>query len=197
MRAHLQQFGAFLAGMVVPNVGAFIAWGLLTALFIPAGWLPNPHFAKLVDPVILNLLPLLIGFSGGRLVYGIRGGVVGAIATMGVVAGSSIPMFIAAMVMGPLGGWVIKTFDRAVQSRIPAGFEMLVANFGVPLAGAVLVFVMAIVGVYVLSLIIDALAPTFGATLVMGSSHWAGSCGAAATSAHRRIPQGFGSGSAA
>ena len=107
MRAHLQQFGAFLAGMVVPNVGAFIAWGLLTALFIPAGWLPNPHFAKLVDPVILNLLPLLIGFSGGRLVYGIRGGVVGAIATMGVVAGSSIPMFIGAMVMGPLGGWVI------------------------------------------------------------------------------------------
>jgi PTS system mannitol-specific IIC component len=73
MRAHLQQFGAFLAGMVVPNVGAFIAWGLLTALFIPAGWLPNPHFAKLADPVILNLLPLLIGFSGGRLVYGIRG----------------------------------------------------------------------------------------------------------------------------
>ena len=135
MRAHLQQFGAFLAGMVVPNVGAFIAWGLLTALFIPAGWLPNPHFAKLVDPVILNLLPLLIGFSGGRLVYGIRGGVVGAIATMGVVAGSSIPMFIGAMVMGPLGGWVIKTFDRAVQSRIPAGFEMLVANFSAGLLG--------------------------------------------------------------
>ena len=135
MRAHLQQFGAFLAGMAVPNVGAFIAWGLLTALFIPAGWLPNPHFAKLVDPVILNLLPLLIGFSGGRLVYGIRGGVVGAIATMGVVAGSSIPMFIGAMVMGPLGGWVIKTFDRAVQSRIPAGFEMLVANFSAGLLG--------------------------------------------------------------
>jgi PTS system mannitol-specific IIC component len=135
MRAHLQRFGAFLAGMVVPNVGAFIAWGLLTALFIPAGWLPNPHFARLVDPVILNLLPLLIGFSGGRLVYGIRGGVVGAVATMGVVAGSSIPMFIGAMVMGPLGGWVIKTLDRAVQPRIPAGFEMLVANFSAGLLG--------------------------------------------------------------
>jgi PTS system mannitol-specific IIC component len=135
MRAHLQQFGAFLAGMVVPNVGAFIAWGLLTALFIPAGWLPNAHFARLVDPVILNLLPLLIGFSGGRLVYGIRGGVVGAIATMGVVAGSSIPMFIGAMVMGPLGGWVVRTFDRAVQSRIPAGFEMLVSNFSAGVLG--------------------------------------------------------------
>ena len=135
MRAHLQRFGAFLAGMVVPNVGAFIAWGLLTALFIPAGWLPNPHFARLVDPVILNLLPLLIGFSGGRLVYGIRGGVVGAIATMGVVAGSNVPMFIGAMVMGPLGGWAIKAFDRAVQSRIPAGFEMLVANFSAGLLG--------------------------------------------------------------
>jgi PTS system mannitol-specific IIC component len=89
----------------------------------------------LVDPVILNLLPLLIGFSGGRLVYGIRGGVVGAIATMGVVAGSTIPMFIGAMVMGPLGGWVVRTFDRAVQSRIPAGFEMLVSNFSAGVLG--------------------------------------------------------------
>ena len=73
MRARLQQAGAFLAGMVVPNIGAFIAWGFITALFIPAGWVPNPHLARLVDPMILYLLPILIGFSGGRLVCGTRG----------------------------------------------------------------------------------------------------------------------------
>ena len=135
MRARVQQFGAFLAGMVIPNIGAFIAWGLLTALSIPGGWMPNPRLAKLVDPMILTLLPVLIGYSGGRLVYGVRGGVVGAIATMGVVVGSSIPMFIGAMIMGPLGGWAIRAFDRAVLPGIPAGFEMLVANFSAGLAG--------------------------------------------------------------
>ncbi len=138
MRARVQKFGAFLAGMVVPNVGAFIAWGLLTALFIPAGWMPNARFARLVDPVILNLLPLLIGFAGGRLVHGTRGGVVGAVATMGVVAGSTIPMFIGAMIMGPLGGWAVKRFDAATGRRIPAGFEMLVANFSAGLIGLAL-----------------------------------------------------------
>jgi len=111
------------------------AWGLLTELAIPAGWLPNPRLAKLVDPTILYLLPLLIGFSGGRLVHGNRGGVVGAIAVMGVVVGSTVPMFLGAMIMGPLGGWLIRTFDRAVQGRIPAGFEMLVSNFSAGFLG--------------------------------------------------------------
>jgi mannitol PTS system EIICBA or EIICB component len=135
VRARVQRFGAFLAGMVIPNIAAFIAWGLLTALVIPAGWLPNPRLAKLVDPTILYLLPMLIGFAGGRLVHGNRGGVVGAIAVMGVVVGSTVPMFLGAMIMGPLGGWLIRTFDRAVQGRIPAGFEMLVSNFSAGLAG--------------------------------------------------------------
>jgi mannitol PTS system EIICBA or EIICB component len=135
MRNRVRRFGAFLAGMMVPNIAAFIAWGLLTALVIPAGWLPSPRLAKLVDPTILYLLPVLIGFAGGRLVHGNRGGVVGAIAVMGVVVGSTVPMFLGAMIMGPLGGWLIRTFDRAVQGRIPAGFEMLVSNFSAGLAG--------------------------------------------------------------
>lgn len=129
MRGRLQQAGAFLGGMVVPNIGAFIAWGLLTALFIPSGWIPNEHLAKLVSPLILNLLPILIGFSGGRLVHGIRGGIVGATATMGVVVGSNIPMFIGAMIMGPVGGWLIKRFDETVKGKLRPGFEMLVNNF--------------------------------------------------------------------
>jgi PTS system mannitol-specific IIC component len=68
--------------MIMPNISAFIAWGLITAIFIPAGWWPNEQLAKLVGPTILNLLPILIGYTGGRLVHGQRGAVVGAIATM-------------------------------------------------------------------------------------------------------------------
>lgn len=134
----LQRAGGFLAGMMVPNIAAFIAWGLITALFIPTGWAPNPRLARLVDPMILVLLPVLIGFTGGRLVHGLRGGVVGAVATMGVVAGSAIPMFIGAMVMGPLGGLAVRWFDRFAERRVPVGFEMLVANFSAGIIGMAL-----------------------------------------------------------
>ena len=40
-RVHVQRFGTFLSGMIMPNIAAFIAWGLLTALFIDTGWLGN------------------------------------------------------------------------------------------------------------------------------------------------------------
>ncbi len=125
----MQKFGRFLSGMVMPNIGAFIGWGLLTALFIPTGWLPNEYLAQAGGPMAKWLIPLLIGFTGGSTVYGHRGGVVGAIATAGVIAGSDIPMFLGAMIMGPFGGWCIKKFDNAVSDSIPGGFEMLVNNF--------------------------------------------------------------------
>jgi PTS system mannitol-specific IIC component len=135
IRARLQKVGGFMAGMVIPNIGAFIAWGLISALFLPAGWLPNKYLAKLVEPMILNLLPILIGFTGGRLVHGPRGGLVGAVATMGMVAGSSIPMFIGAMVMGPLGGWLMKKVDQKLDRHVPVGFEMLINNFSAGILG--------------------------------------------------------------
>ena len=131
----VQAFGRFLSGMVMPNIGAFIAWGLITALFIDTGWYPNKELSSLVGPMILYLLPLLIGYTGGKMVGGTRGGVVGAVATMGVVVGVDIPMFIGAMIMGPLGGLVIKKFDDLVEGKIPAGFEMLVNNFSSGILG--------------------------------------------------------------
>ena len=134
----VQGFGRFLSGMVLPNIGAFIAWGLITALFIPTGWIPNAHFAKLVGPMITYLLPLLIGYTGGKMVAGARGGVIGAIATMGVIVGADIPMFMGAMIMGPLGGYVIKKFDQSIEGKIPAGFEMLINNFSAGILGALL-----------------------------------------------------------
>lgn len=137
-KARVQKLGNFLSSMVLPNIAAFIAWGIITALFIPTGWTPNESLATLVGPMLSYLLPILIGFQGGKLVYGDRGGVVGAIATAGVVIGASIPMFIGAMAMGPLGGWLIKKFDEIVDGKIPTGFEMLVNNFSAGILGGIL-----------------------------------------------------------
>jgi len=138
VKVGVQNFGRFLSNMVMPNIGAFIAWGIITALFIPTGWLPNDTLAKLVGPMITYLLPLLIGFTGGRLVGGDRGGVVGAITTMGVIVGADMPMFLGAMIAGPLGGWCIKRFDRLVDGKIKSGFEMLVNNFSAGIIGMLL-----------------------------------------------------------
>lgn len=140
-RTRIQAFGRFLSGMVMPNIGAFIAWGFITALFIPTGWVPNEALSKLVGPMIIYLLPLLIAYTGGRAVGGVRGGVVGAVATMGVIVGVEVPMFIGAMIVGPLGGWVIKQVDKALEGKVPAGFEMLVSNFSAGIAGMVLALV--------------------------------------------------------
>ena len=141
MRERMQQLGGFLAGMVIPNIAAILAWGLITALFIPTGWIPNETFAKLVGPMILYLLPLLIGYTGGKMVYGHRGGVVGAAATMGVVVGADIPMFLGAMIMGPLGGWAIKKLDQLWEEKIPVGFEMLVNNFSAGILAVILILI--------------------------------------------------------
>ncbi|QJC51452.1 PTS mannitol transporter subunit IICBA [Paenibacillus albicereus] len=140
-RVGVQKFGRFLSGMVMPNIGAFIAWGLITALFIPTGWLPNEYFAKLVDPMIKYLLPLLIGYTGGTMIHKQRGGVIGALATMGVIVGAEIPMFLGAMIVGPAAAWVLKKFDQAVEGKIRSGFEMLVNNFSLGIIGGVLALV--------------------------------------------------------
>jgi PTS system mannitol-specific IIC component len=137
-RARIQRAGAFLSGMIVPNIAAFLAWGLITAIAAPGGWLPNARLAALISPMLLTLLPILIGFSGGRLVYGVRGGVVGAVATMGAIAATNVPMFIGAMVHGPLGGWAIRAIDQRATSRFPAALQMLASNFAAGICGALL-----------------------------------------------------------
>ena len=146
MKEKIQVMGRFLSGMVMPVIGAFIAWGLITALFIETGWAPNERLAALVSPMSTFLLPLLIAYTGGKMVHGERGGVIGAIATMGVIVGADIPMFMGAMIMGPLSAWVMKKFDQAIEGKVKAGFEMLVNNFSLGILGAILAAV-ALLGV--------------------------------------------------
>lgn len=138
MRAKVQAFGGFLTAMVIPNMGAFIAWGFITALFIEKGWVPNANFAKLVSSISKFLLPLLLGYTGGKLVQGDRGGVIGALVTSGMIVGSSIPMFLGAMIMGPLSAWILKKFDQLIDDKIPAGFEMVINNFSLGIIGCIL-----------------------------------------------------------
>ena len=146
MKAKIQTFGRFLSGMVMPNIGAFIAWGLLTALFIEKGWFPNEQLSSIVSPMLTYVLPILIAYQGGKMVGGDRGALMGAIATIGVICGTEYTMFMGAMIMGPLAGLVIKKFDKAVDGHIPAGFEMIVNNFSVGILG----LIMAVIGYYLI-----------------------------------------------
>lgn len=153
IKVKVQQFGSFLSGMIMPNIGAFIAWGILTALFIPTGWFPNEQLNQMTGPTINYLLPILIGFTGGRLVYDIRGGVVGAMVTMGVITGSNIPMFLGAMIVGPLGAYCMKRFDQLIDGKIKPGFEMLVNNF----SSGILASILAILSFWVIGPAVEGL----------------------------------------
>jgi len=178
VREALQKFGGKLAGMVIPNIGAFIAWGLLTALVIPTGWLAELGWmsedtagtltGNLVGPMIKYLLPVLIAYTGGKMVHGHRGGVLGAVAVFGVIGGAAFelssgatgdpPQFLGAMVIGPLAGWVMRVIDDWLEDRTPAGFEMLYNNFSQGFAGLGLTFV----GYWVIGPVMSAIATAFG-----------------------------------
>ena len=144
--------------MVMPNIGAFIAWGFITAMFIPGGWFPNEHLAVMVSPMLKYLLPTLIAFTAGKNVSGYRGGVAGAVAAMGVIIGTDTPMFLGAMIMGPLAGWCIKKFDNLVKGKVGAGFEMLVDNFSL----GIIAMLLAIAGYLLIGGIVEGLSNALG-----------------------------------
>ncbi len=146
MKERVQSFGRFLSAMVMPNIGAFIAWGLLTALFIDTGWLPNAQLSTIVGPMLTYLLPILIAYQGGKMVGGDRGAIAGTIATVGTICGTEYTMLMGAMVMGPFAGWIMKKFDQAIDGKVKAGFEMLVNNFSLGIIGLIL----AILGFYIM-----------------------------------------------
>ena len=144
----VQAFGSFLSSMIMPNIGAFIAWGLIASIFIKGGWWPNKELGELASPMISYLIPLLIAYSGGRLIHEMRGGIIAAVATMGViVALPDTPMLLGAMIMGPLVGWLMKKTDQFIQPRTPQGFEMLFNNFSAGILG----FIMTLVGFKILA----------------------------------------------
>lgn len=76
------------------------------------------------------------------MVGGDRGRVVAAIAVIGaIMSNTDITMLMAAMLVGPLGGFCIKKFDELMDGRMPAGFEMLINNFSVGIIGLVLAII--------------------------------------------------------
>ena len=138
VRVGVQKFGGFMSRMVMPNIGAFLAWGLVTAFFLATGWTPNEQLATLIDPTMKYLLPTLIAYTGGTMVHGKRGGVIGAIAAIGVVIGAEMTMLLGAMAMGPFAAWCLKQVDKFFDGKVKPGFEMLVSNFSLGILGAIL-----------------------------------------------------------
>lgn len=163
-KAKIQRIGRSLSGMVMPNIGAFVAWGLITALFIPTGWLPNEKLGGLVGPMLTYLLPLLVAYTAGKNIAGKRGAVIGCIASIGVIVGSSITQFLGVMIYAPLAAWIIKQFDKAIEGKIKAGFEMLVDNFSLGIIGTIL----AIIGFFLIGPFVTAITAflTAGADLI-------------------------------
>ncbi|QCI17366.1 PTS mannitol transporter subunit IICBA [Buchnera aphidicola (Aphis helianthi)] len=141
IKSKIQNFGQFLSNIMMPNISVFIAWGIMSAFFTPLGWQPNKVLAELISPMIFYLLPILIGYTGGRLIGGERGGIIGSITTVGMIASTKIPMLLGAMVSGTLGGWTIKSFDDLVKDKIKYGFEMLVNNFSIAIIGIFLTII--------------------------------------------------------
>ncbi len=142
MKNYVQRFGKFLSAMVMPNIGALIAFGFLAALFIDSGWIPNEGFNSLVSPMLTYLIPIQIASTGGRMIGGDRGRVVGAIAVIGaIMSNTSITMLMAAMILGPLAGFCIKKFDQVMEGHMPAGFEMLINNFSAGIIGMLLAMI--------------------------------------------------------
>ena len=142
MNSRVQIIGRHLSKMVMPNIGAFIAWGILTTLFHPNGWIPNASIGALIQPMIFYALPLLIAYTGGKAVDSARGGVVAVVATMGLIVGSDVPMFLGAMLIAPLCGFAVKHLDAFLRKRVPSGFDMLTANFSTGLLSALLAVLM-------------------------------------------------------
>ncbi|MCU5746615.1 PTS mannitol transporter subunit IICB [Staphylococcus sp. SQ8-PEA] len=159
----IQSFGSFLSSMIMPNIGAFIAWGFIASIFIPGGWWPNKELGSLSDPMIKYLIPLLIAFSGGRLLHDIRGGIIAAVSTMGViVALPNTPMLLGAMIIGPLVGWLMKKTDQFIQSRTPQGFEMLFNNFSAGILGFIMTIISFVVIAPIMKLIMHILSVLVG-----------------------------------
>lgn len=139
MKNGVQRFGKFLSAMIMPNIGALIAFGFLAAFFNGSGWIPHEGFATIFSAILVYLIPILIASTGGKLIGGDRGSVVAAIAVVGaIMSDPDTTMLMAAMIMGPLAGFCIKKFDDAMEGRMPAGFEMLINNFSVGILGMLL-----------------------------------------------------------
>ena len=146
IRSNVQKIGSFISSMIIPNIGAFIAWGFIAAIFSPTGWFPNERISTLIDPLKNYLLPLLVGYTGGKVTGGARGGIVASIATIGVICGTNIPMILGAIIIGPVSGYLIKKLDIKLKDKIPYGFEMLVNNFSLAFMGIIL----AIIGLVII-----------------------------------------------
>ena len=179
-RVAVQKFGTFLSGMIMPNIPALVAWGIVTMFFIPAGFTPNAAVSTIVGPMIHYLLPILIAYTGGHMVYGVRGGVVASMGVMGAIAGSDyliaqenarlleawlaagnaeadfsalgqVHMFIGAMIMAPISAYSMKWLDRLWEDKIKAGLEMLVSMFSAGIWG----FVLLLIGFYPIAWLVN------------------------------------------
>lgn len=163
-KLRIQKMGSFMAGMIMPSIGVLLAWGLWTAMFlydfendVHLGWFNAPMLGRLVGPGITWLLPILIAFNGGKLIYGLRGGMFATFVIVGTIVGTewifetyiridvngvleapgAPNQFIGAMVLGPVSALFLKYIEKPYIEKINKSYDMLVKNFGMGIYGII------------------------------------------------------------
>jgi PTS system mannitol-specific IIC component len=129
-----RRVGHYLSGMIMPNVSVFITWGIITTLIQYLRGPLQSSFLEMDRLMIQFLFPVLIAYTGGRLIEN-RAGVVAAVAVIGMLTESEDPQILGAMVIGPLIGWIVFLFDKYVLPKVEPGYEMLVRNFSAGILG--------------------------------------------------------------
>lgn len=129
-----RRVGHYLSGMIMPNVSVFITWGIITTLIQYLRGPLQSSFLEMDRLMIQFLFPVLIAYTGGRLIEN-RAGVVAAVAVIGMLTESEDPQILGAMVIGPLIGWIVFLFDKYVLPKVKPGYEMLVRNFSAGILG--------------------------------------------------------------
>ena len=129
-----RRVGHYLSGMIMPNVSVFISWGIITTLIQYLRGPLQSSFLEMDRLMIQFLFPVLIAYTGGRLIEN-RAGVVAAVAVIGMLTESEDPHILGAMVIGPLIGWIVFLFDKYVLPKVKPGYEMLVRNFSAGILG--------------------------------------------------------------
>lgn len=130
-----RKLGRFMSRILMPNLSVFLAWGLLNLLLPLTRGAFHERLIQIDQMMVYLLLPILLGYSGAKMVHN-RAGVAGGIATLGVIVSATIPQVLGALILGPLTGYALRIFDQKILPKIKPGYEMLVHNLSAGSLGA-------------------------------------------------------------
>ncbi len=135
MAIRVRKIGKFYSGIIMKNVVLFMAFGLMSVCFAETGWFPNAEIYQIAGMIYQVLIPVMIGYAAGKKSGDDIGGVAGALASIGFVAGDSISAIMGVMIIAPAAGYIAAMAYRIIREKAWPGFEMLVKNVVIAIIG--------------------------------------------------------------